>query len=298
VSKLPHILIVDDEPFNIEIISELLEEEGGYRISSAENGEVALALMLDSPEDFDVILLDRMMPKMNGMEVLNNMKQNEYLQHCPVIFQTAKTSSKDIAEGLQAGAHYYLTKPFDEEVLLSVVKTAVQDGSKFKQAIVDLDKNQNLMGLLHSACFEFKTIEDARNLASLLSHVYPDPTVVIMGLTELMINAIEHGNLAISYDEKTKLNEQGTWLEEVNRRLTLSENMAKYALVEINYFAADIQLTITDCGQGFNWGSYLDFCPERVMDNHGRGIAMANQMSFTEVNYKGKGNIVCTYFKL
>jgi len=298
MSDLPHILVVDDEPLNVEIITELLEEEGGYQISSAEDGEIALKMMEASPDEFDVILLDRMMPNMNGMDVLQKMKQHEVLQYCPVIFQTAKTSVEDISEGLDAGAHYYLTKPFDEDVLLSVVKTAVRDRLQYKSMKESLNTNKVLMGLLKTASFDFKTIDEARSLAALLCNACPEPQKVVIGLTELMVNAVEHGNLGVTYDEKSSLNAQGIWNEEVERRLVMPENADKWASVHFQIDGELISITIKDEGKGFDWEIYMDFDPRRVMDNHGRGIAIANKLSFTNVEYRGVGNQVCVQLKV
>jgi len=286
-----HILIVDDEELNLEIISEYLEDN--YTISTAEDGVVAWEMLEKSPDDFDVILLDRMMPNMNGLEVLEKIKQHPVLQHCPVIFQTAKASVSDIAEGMNAGAYYYLTKPFEEEVLLSVTKTAVNDRLSFIEILQNLEQTKLTMGMLKSAVFEFKTLEEARSIASLISNACPEPARIVMGLTELIVNAVEHGNLGISYDEKSTLNELGTWVEEVNKRLQLSEYKNKIASVDFRRHADTIEITIIDQGQGFDWKTYMDFDPNRLMDNHGRGIAIASQLSFTSVEYRGIGNEVC-----
>lgn len=292
-----HILIVDDEEINLEIISEYLSE-CDYKISTAEDGVIAWDMLNTSPDNYDVILLDRMMPNMNGMEVLEKIKQHPTLCNCPVIFQTAKASSADIAEGMNAGAYYYLTKPFEEEVLLSVIKTAVSDRLRFKEIQNNLEQTNHTVGLLRSALFEFKTLEEARSIAILVSNACPDPSSIVMGLTELMINAIEHGNLGISYKEKTILNDKGTWVEEIHKRLQLVENKNKIASISFIRHANSIDITVIDQGKGFDWKSYMDFDPERVMDNHGRGIAVANKLSFSSVEYKGKGNEVSAHIIL
>ena len=286
-----HILIVDDEILNLEIVSEYLSDD--YQISTAENGVIAWEMLEKSPNDFDVILLDRMMPNMNGMEVLEKIKQHPILQHCPVIFQTAKASASDIAEGINAGAYYYLTKPFDENVLLSVTKTAVEDRLRYKEILDNLEQTKLTMDMLTSASFEFKTLDEARSIASLVSNACPEPAGIVMGLTELLINAVEHGNLGITYAEKSILNEQGTWVDEVNTRLQLVENINKTASVNFLRSPDYIEITVIDQGEGFDWKDYMDFDPDRVMDNHGRGIAIANKLSFSAVEYKGKGNEVC-----
>jgi CheY-like chemotaxis protein/anti-sigma regulatory factor (Ser/Thr protein kinase) len=289
-NKQAHILIVDDEELNLEIISEYLSDD--YKISTAEDGVIAWEMLEKTPNAFDVILLDRMMPNMNGMEVLEKIKQHSILQYCPVIFQTAKASVADIAEGLDAGAFYYLTKPFEEDVLLSVIKTAVSDRLRYKEIQHNLEQTNLTMGMLNSAVFEFKNLDDARSIASLISNACPEPEKIVMGLSELMVNAIEHGNLGITYDEKSILNENGTWVEEVASRLQLEQNINKVANINFQRQADKIEITIADQGEGFDWKSYMDFDPDRVMDNHGRGIAIANKLSFSSVEYRGKGNEV------
>ncbi len=296
-SNPAHILIVDDEELNLEIISEYLSVFD-YKLSTASDGVIAWQMLEKSPEDFDVILLDRMMPNMTGMEVLEKIKQHPILQHCPVIFQTAKASVPDIAEGLNAGAYYYLTKPFEEEVLLSVTKTAVNDRLRFKKIQEDLDQTKLTMGMLKTAAFEFKTLDDVRSIVSLISNACPEPSSIVMGLSELMINAIEHGNLGISYEEKSSLNESGSWVDEVNKRLQLAENTNKSASISFARHPDFIEITVIDQGAGFDWKSYMEFDPDRVMDNHGRGIAVANNLSFSSIEYKGKGNEVCARITL
>ncbi len=291
-----HILIVDDEELNLEIITEYLSTD--YQTSVAEDGAIAWAMLEKNPDIYDVILLDRMMPNMSGLQVLEKLNHHPVLQHCPVIFQTAKACVKDISEGLNAGAFYYLTKPFDEDVLLSVVKTAVADRERYKEIQNTLKKTNLTMGMLNSAFFEFKTLDDARSIASLVSNACPEPEKIVMGLTELMINAIEHGNLDITYAEKSELNTKGTWEQEVMDRLRLDINKNKTASINFQRYENKVEIIIKDQGSGFDWQSYLDFDPNRVMDNHGRGIAMANKLSFSLLEYRGNGNEVCAQLNL
>ena len=82
------------------------------------------------------------------------------------------------------------------------------------------------------------------------------------------------------------------WVEEVNRRLQLEENKHKYAEVSFLRTGNEIEITICDQGNGFNWAPYLEMKTERIADNHGRGIAMAGMLSFSRIEYRGKGNEV------
>lgn len=117
---------------------------------------------------------------------------------------------------------------------------------------------------------------------------------MIYGISELIVNAIEHGNLGISYDDKTELNKQGKWLDEIDKRLKLPENKDKRVIVNYKKEKKIITLNICDEGEGFNWEEYMEISPSRATDNHGRGIAMSKIISFDTIEYKGKGNeVVC-----
>jgi len=117
------ILIVDDEPFNLD----LLEQELGdhhYDIERAGDGAEALE-KVDSFKP-DVILLDYMMPKMNGIEVVKRLRQDERYKSLPVILLTAKGSQEDKVRGLDAGADDYVVKPFDSFELLARVRAMMR----------------------------------------------------------------------------------------------------------------------------------------------------------------------------
>ena len=290
---LPVILVVDDEPLNLDIIEEFLTGKGQpYRVETAGDGIEAMEMLETDPTKYDAVLLDRMMPRMSGMEVLEKMSEHPELKYIPVILQTAKASKEDILEGLKAGAYYYLTKPFTSEMLHSVVRTAVKDRSYNKALLASLNVTKSSVKLLKNATFQFYCLEDVRSISSLVACACDEADKVAMGLSELMINAIEHGNLHIGYDEKSMLRKQDRWESEISERLKLSENKDKFALIDVVSNADEVMYTITDQGNGFEWGDFLEFDTARVMDNHGRGIAMANKLYFSKLEYQGNGNTV------
>ena len=287
------ILVVDDEPLNLDIIEEFLTGKGQpYTVETANDGVEAMEKLEADPNKFDVVLLDRMMPRMSGMEVLAKMSAHSELKHIPVILQTAKVSKEDILEGLKAGAYYYLTKPFTSDILHSVVKTAVKDRGYNKALLASLNVTRSSVKLLKNAHFEFRNLDDVRAVSSLIACACADPEKIAMGLSELMINAIEHGNLGIGYEEKSELRKQDLWESEVSKRLELPENIDSFASIDVLNNAEKVEFTITDQGEGFDWAEFMDFDTTRVMDNHGRGIAMANKLYFSKLEYQGKGNIV------
>jgi CheY-like chemotaxis protein len=285
----PCILVVDDEPFNLDIIREFLADTG-YEFSLAEDGESAWA-MLNVPEAaFDVIILDRMMPGLDGIELLRRIKSDARLAHLPVIMQTGAAAPDQVREGLEAGAYYYLTKPFEPESLLSIVRTALEvmfERAAFaKRAGSDLD-------VLHLATrgeFSVRTLQEARDVAALVARLCPEPEIAVIGLTELLLNAVEHGNLEIDYAHKARLKREDIWEQEIERLLALPHNKYKRASISFERGAAQIGFTIRDCGPGFDWTPYLDLDPQRAFDPNGRGIALARHISFSRLEYIGNGN--------
>jgi DNA-binding response OmpR family regulator len=117
------ILIVDDTPVNIEVLHRTLESEG-YALSVATRGETALEIA--SHLKPDLILLDIMMPGIDGYETCRKLKENENTRECPVIFVSAKGEVADMVEGFDLGGVDYITKPIRREEVLSRVKTHVQ----------------------------------------------------------------------------------------------------------------------------------------------------------------------------
>src|ERR1051326_2516779 len=119
----PRILIVDDQPVNVDILQTRLAIHG-YEILTAGDGEEALARARAAQPD--VILLDIMMPKLDGIEVCRRLKADTSLPFMPIIMVTAKTDSKDVVAGLDAGADEYLTKPIDQAALVARVKSMLR----------------------------------------------------------------------------------------------------------------------------------------------------------------------------
>ena len=292
-----NVLVVEDEFILREILAENLHA-AGYVTDSAENGEEAWAMLQANPQRFSVVLLDRRMPGIDGLEVLRRIKQEPTLAHIPVIMQTAMTEPDDILAGLRAGAHYYLTKPFTSETLLAIVATAVRDFQLARDLRLEASIATNTLQHLTHATFKFRTQPEARDIAMLLSHTCPDPECAVIGLSELMLNAVEHGNLGITYQEKSALLQADQLRQEIDHRLTLPAYAERRATLSFERLEDEIRMLITDQGAGFDWTHYLDMDPDRAFDSHGRGIAMARMMSFTSLEYRGRGNEVMAVIKL
>ena len=133
---------------------------------------------------------------------------------------------------------------------------------------------------------------EARNLAELLAYAFPDPLRTKLGLTELLVNGVEHGNLEISYAEKSSLLKAGRLDAEIARRLALQENLQKRVRVSMDRKETELEVEIVDAGKGFDWRRYLALDSERLDDSHGRGIAMSKSISFDRLEFRNSGNHV------
>jgi adenylate cyclase len=119
----PRILAVDDMPTNLEILRVRLEAQG-YEVITAEDGEQALTKARELEPD--LVLLDIMMPKLDGIAVLKQLKQDAMLRFVPVILVTAKSDIRDVVNGLDAGGDEYLTKPFEHAALTARVRSLLR----------------------------------------------------------------------------------------------------------------------------------------------------------------------------
>lgn len=292
------LLVVDDEGFIRDMLEMMLSGEG-YAVTLACDGEEAWKILDSNQHHFSAILLDRMMPRLDGMGLLARIKADSRFTDLPVIFQTGIDHPSEVAEGIKAGAFYYLVKPVNENVLFAIVQSAVSafqisDGLRH----VANQEQTYIANMLRRSEYQLRTLTEARALAKALSAYYPQPQRVALGIFELLINAVEHGNLGITYQEKSKLLQESRWEGEIERRLALPEQADKTVEVKLEHFPHEISLNISDCGAGFDCEKYMEMSPERAFDPNGRGIAMSKMMSFDMLEYKGRGNQVVAVVKI
>lgn len=288
-----HILVVDDELVNLKIIEDTLEDSG-YVLSKSSSGECAWDKLSKKDTPYSAVVLDRMMPGMDGIEVLKKIQNDSDLRDIPVILQTALGSNDDILEGLQEGAFYYLTKPYSKNVLVSIVNLAVESYSRYSKAKDELHKSKNISKFLKSGYFEITTLDDVLEISPILSNFFPDPGRALTGILEILTNSIEHGNLGIGFETKQNLLQKDEFHAEVKRRLSLDENKDKKVSISLERNRDRVALKIKDSGIGFNFSDYgnVTDMKESLFKSSGRGILIARSLSFDELNYIGNGNTV------
>ena len=291
------LLLADDDEFFRSVTQEILEH-CGYQVEIAEDGQAAWEKIEHDPARFDLLLLDKQMPRLNGIALLKRLKADSRFRNLPVIMLTGQHRQEDVIEGLAEGAFYYLIKPSAENVLKLVIKNALEEFRQKRELRALVGQHANILNLLRRVEFSFRTLSEARDLALLLADASMNPSRTVNGYSELLINAVEHGNLCISYAEKTQLLSEDRWAAEVASRLNdpLYANRSVYVTLQKTTDASIV--TISDQGCGFDWHSYVDFSPKRVFDLHGRGIAMSRALSFDSLEYIGNGNQVVAMVRL
>lgn len=169
------LLIVDDNHLNVDILRRTLEPEG-YSISVAFNGETALNI---APRFIpDLILLDIMMPEIDGFETCRRLKKEEKTQDIPIIFITAKNETDDIVKGLRMGAVDYITKPFCHEEVSARVRTHI--------------KNRILMRQLEVKNRRLAEINDLKSkFLSIVAHDLRNPLISVQGFSSLMLRKMD-----------------------------------------------------------------------------------------------------------
>jgi len=289
------VLVVDDDDLNLDILERRLTREG-FSSTLSNNGKEAWDLLESHPEDYSIVLLDKMMPNLGGMEILSRMKRHPVLRNTPVIIQTGDVGEKEAAEGIAAGAYYYLTKPFDPDMMVAVVNSAIKNFKRQEDANTKVINEKSIFNYITEAKFTVRDTKDAITLAPAIASLAPSPDRVGIAVLELIINAIEHGNLCIGYNLKKKLSVDSGIEDEIERRLNLPENKDKRVYISLKSDNKEVEVTICDEGQGFNWREFKDFDPVRLMEPNGRSIAIINNLLEVSVQYHEPGNkVVCRF---
>ncbi len=285
------ILVVDDSSIALYLLESILTTKG-YKVVTASNGVEAMAVLEKEAEQIDTILLDRMMPEMDGMEVTRRVLANPELKYIPIVMLTSADRPEEVSEGIKAGVFYYLTKPIEGKTVLSIVSASVKEMQQRKALRVEMRKHRLSFGLIDVIKTTCSTLNEAESLSSFLANCFPDPERALTGISELLFNAIEHGNLGITYDDKTELMNNNRWRDEVERRQLLPEYSEKKVTIVFEKKDDACYLQITDQGKGFEWKRFLQVDLSRASHNHGKGVAMANIIAFDNLQYNEVGNQV------
>ena len=292
-----HVLVVDDDDINLMILIKGVQE-AGYKATPFSSGDEAWAYLQKNPTACHLALLDKMMPGMSGLDLLKRIKADESMQHMPVILQTGDVGVAQMREGLEAGAYYYLTKPFHPEIMIAILNAACKDADM--RAQLSEGKEQptgNPFKLLVEGEFVFTNHLEARELSKAISRLSKNPVKIAEGIYELLANAVEHGNFSIGYDRKRNWMMACTWDKELEGWAAHKDYSDRRAHLHFSRTEDDMRLIIRDEGKGFDWRAYTANDSEllKLNEPNGRGIVRA-MTNLAKVQYMGAGNeVFCSF---
>ncbi len=267
------ILIVDDEPVEGDLLRSMLEDDD-YRFETASTGKQVREIVGRQGPDIAAVLMDWILPDADGMELLGWMKDQPALADVEIVVHSAEFAPENIRKAIEFGAYYFLTKPFDEPQLEAIIRAAVQSLELKRKLAEKVEETQDAFRLLEAGTFHVKTIREAELLAVHLASAAGTPDACV-GLLELLVNAIEHGNLGIGYEDKGRLLAEGKLTEERRRRLAQAEFSRKKVSINVRRRDRLLEVKIRDEGPGFDFRRYMKLDKSRMFDTHGRGVLMA-----------------------
>ncbi len=283
------ILIVEDDYPSREYLINLIGLEG-FDFKAAENGKEALEIY--KYYDPDVIISDIQMPYMDGLELLSAIREDK--SDTIFIITTAFGSEDYAIEALRRGANNYLKKPIRKNSLLSLLE-------KYKSLVESHKLAEKAQGRIikKDILLEFDT--NISHIPAIISQLISEMNInlddseitnIELGLDELITNALEHGNLAISFDEKVEASNNNTMQELYAQKMKIQEYAQRKLRVYYKLRPEYCEWLIEDEGKGFDWKLIPDPTQAaQLMELNGRGIFITHFL-FDEMEYLGKGNKV------
>jgi len=274
-------LLVEADPLQARILADYLQE-GGFTVETH-------AEPPSPPDRFDLLVVDRSL----SAELVASNRRRPPRDRLPLILLVDDAAQEDVIQGLESG-HYIASKPVGRAFLLALAERAIRSRSRLRDLSEELERDREGLHQLVEARFEFRTREEACAVAGSLSQAFPPSKLLSVGILEVLINAVEHGNLEIGGARKQALIETGRLDEEVARRLRDPRLGARRAYALLRRTTAEIWLVVEDQGPGFD---------ERALTRdggafHGRGIEMARAAGFSTFRYEPPGNRVVAMMRL
>lgn len=286
------IILVDDDPLWCRMIRLMLEPDDILLLECHSIAEALEMIASNTAVEIDLVLLDRTLPDGDGLSLIPQLREVTGSIDLPVIVQSGRIAEEEVEDGLRFGAFHYLAKPYSRDALRAFVRVAVRNFRDRKRLLARLHSVEDGLDFLVGADFEIRTPADVLVLAPYLARFFPNAETAALGISELLNNAIEHGNLEIGHARKCALLTHGNMRGEVERRLAMPEYRGRRVAVRMGREDDRVTLTIRDDGQGFAWSKYMELDQQRLFDLHGRGIALVRQFCFDGLEYRGTGSEV------
>jgi len=289
------VLLVEDELSSLCYLEQALKQEG-FDYRTATDGRIGFDVFKEFQPDF--VLSDINMTEMSGIELLEKVKAIK--PETIVVMLTAYNSEQYVVDAMKLGANNYLKKPIPKDTFLAFLR-------KYENIIemYDIDKKVSTYQLNNDFTLVFPTNFDIiPSVVNLLVSetegvLSPEKQLDIrLGLSELLLNAVEHGNLGITFFEKSDAIMNDTLIDLYNERLLVPEMLNRTVEVRYTFRNGLCEWVITDQGKGFDFRAIPDPSSEEgLLRLHGRGIFIC-KFQFDEMEYLGCGNQVKVFKKV
>ncbi|KPJ89809.1 MAG: hypothetical protein AMS17_00335 [Spirochaetes bacterium DG_61] len=283
------ILIIDDESPIREVLNTALAGKG-YRVYEAEDGRMGIKVFED--EKPEIVITDVNMPEMTGIELTKHIREAN--SEADIIIMTGYGTEELVIEALRSGASNYIKKPIQFNELFNILDNIILKKENKKRyvvlkEVVSYEKKNLILG--NDILKVWGTVNQ---IVFNLPPTLHDKSVegVKLGLYEILVNAIEHGNLGITYEEKKEALDTNKYSELFTKRLKEANEQGKVIDIESIYNGDELAVRVKDQGNGFDYKTLPPLSePDALLSAHGRGILLAS-LYFDSIEYSDPGNEV------
>ena len=286
------VLLIDDEALVRDELGGLLEDEG-YELTTASDGDEGLARFRS--EAPDMVITDVRMPRRDGLSVAMTIRQEA--PKTPVTVITGHGNESMVLDALRAGVTDFIKKPVRFEDLSTALERMEAALRLARLEVAELPPSVSVWERtwIYKLGNELAAIPLFVDVLLRQADAVTDPRTAAelsVALRELLINAIEHGNLELSYEDKSRALETGSLLRVVAERCERPGMADRSATVHVLRRGTNLTIRIRDEGPGFNWRSLPDPTdPSHLLADHGRGVLLA-RLSVDSLTYNETGNEV------
>lgn len=283
------ILIADDND-DLRRLFFTASKSMGLKVLQAADGQEAYDIFIE--KEPEIVVTDFDMPELNGIELIRKISMKS--AETKTLLLTGVGNEQVAIDALECGAGHYLKKPVDLASFKRIVKEEVEDILKSRQ-VVDISqclKKRNIK--LKFKTDIFKVPDIIAILVEKTEAYLPSYEMlkVELGLSELITNAVEHGNLGITYNEKSEALKENRLEQLYEEKLHSDGRQDKTVFVNFVMNDEYCEWRIVDQGDGFDWQKQPSPCmTDKLLCLHGRGIFIS-KIQFDSIEYEGKGNIV------
>lgn len=285
---MSHVLLVDDQEFDLRLARRLLEKSAQWTVQTARDGETALQQL--QQQEFDVVVTDLVMPGMDGLQLLEEIQSHHH--RLPVVIMTSQGSEEIAVQALQKGAASYVSKRNLKRDLLRALQTVAA-------ATVRDQQTAHLMTFLQHGeyCFDLPNdhqvvlaaVSFLQEIAQHMAYVNErERTQLGIALEEALANALVHGNLEIG--SQLREDDLQAYQQLISHRLRETPYRNRRLHVSARFSSAEARFIVRDEGPGFNPHAVPDPTdPGCITRAHGRGLFLIFQF-MDDVRYNETGN--------